>query len=136
MIFSVANHGMADGEELRSDLVLQSGHELNPNQRRIGKKAFDRVSKFSAGRLRVSRGAQLLKYAATPKIVHQRPSLELDTAAHYRQVLPHRSMVEKLAHQRISIRRGLRKEQDPRGKTIDPMDDQRPLPLPFELRGK
>ncbi len=44
--------------------------------------------------------------------------------AQYREILPCGSMVEKLSHQRISIRAGLRKQQSPGGKAIDAMHDQ------------
>ena len=47
--------------------------------------------------------------------------------------MPNGSMVEKLSHQHISIRTGLRKQQSTRGKTIDAMHNQRSLPLQFEF---
>jgi hypothetical protein len=45
-------------------------------------------------------------------------------------------MVEELSHQHISIPTGLRKQQSPRGKTIDAMHHQRSLPLQFEFCDK
>jgi len=92
---------------LRSDLILQPCHQLNPDERSIRKKAFDGISKFGTSRSGVSRRAQLLKHSFTSKIVHERPCLNAETAAQYREILPYGSMVEKLSHQRISIRTGL-----------------------------
>jgi hypothetical protein len=121
---------------LRSDLILQSCHQFNPDERGIRKKAFDGISKFGTSRLGVSRRAQLLKHSSTSKIVHERPCLKIETAAEYREILPYGSMVEKLSHQRISIRTGLRKQQSPGGKTIDAMHDQGSLSLQLEFCGK
>jgi hypothetical protein len=30
VVFSIANHRVADGRELRADLILQSRHQLDP----------------------------------------------------------------------------------------------------------
>jgi len=40
---------MADGGELHTDLVLQSGDEGDPDERSGAQTAFDRIAKFSAG---------------------------------------------------------------------------------------
>jgi hypothetical protein len=77
-----------------------------------------------------------LKHPFPSKIVHERPCLNAETAAQYREILPYGSMVEKLSHQRISIRTGLRKQQSPGGKTIDAMHDQGSLSLQLEFCGK
>jgi hypothetical protein len=45
-------------------------------------------------------------------------------------------MLEKLTHQRISIRTGLRKQQGPGGKAIDAMHDQGSLSLQLEFCNK
>lgn len=136
MVFSVADNRMSYGRKLSSNLILQSCRQLNPNEGRIRQQAFDPIPQFGTGRLGISRGTRLLKHSFPAKIVNQGPCLVADAAAHYRQVLPYRSMVEKLSHQRISIRAGLRKQQYPGGKAIDPMHDQRPLSLRFEVCGK
>ncbi len=127
MVFSIADERMAYGRKLRSDLILQACRQLNPDQRSVGKKTFDGIAKFSTSGLGVSRSAQLLKHSVTSKIVDERPCLSFDTAAHYRQILPYRSMREKLMHEHLPICPGLRKQQNPGSKTIDAMHDQGPL---------
>jgi hypothetical protein len=133
VVFSIADNRVAHRRKLRSDLILQSCHQLNPDERSIRKKAFDGISKFGTSRLGVSRRAQLLKHSFTSKIVYERPCLNAETAAQYREILPYGSMSEKLSHQRISIRTGLRKQQSPGGKTIDAMHDQGSLSLQLEF---
>ena len=134
VVFSVADHRVAHRRKLRSDLVLQSRHQLNPDEGSIRKKAFDGISKLGAGGFGVSRGAHLLKHSFPSKIVHQCPCLSVETAAHYREIAPYGSMGEKLPHQRMSIRAGFRKHQGPRGKTIDTMHDHGALFLALESR--
>jgi hypothetical protein len=129
VVFSIADNRVAHRRKLHSDLILQSCHQLNPDERGVRKKAFDRISKFGTSRLGVSRRPQLLKHSVPSKIVHERPCLNAETAAQYREIPPYGSMVEKLSHQRISIRTGLCKQQCPGGKTIDAMHDQRSLSL-------
>ena len=70
VVFSVADNRVAHRRKLGSDLILQSCHQFNPDERSIRKKAFDGISKFGAGRFGVSRGAHLLKHSFTSKIVH------------------------------------------------------------------
>src|SRR5256885_9575139 len=43
--------------------------------------------------------AQFLKHSFTSKIVNERPFLGAETPAEYREVLPHRSMAEKLLNE-------------------------------------
>src|SRR4029077_10277759 len=99
-------------------------------------KAFDGISKFGTSRLGVTRCAQLLKHSFPSKIVHERPCLNAETAAHHCEILPYGSMVEKLSHQRISTRTRLRKQQSPRGKTINSMHYQSSLSRQFEFCDK
>ena len=129
VVFSITDNRVAHRGKLRPDLILQSRHQLNPDERSIRKLAFDGISKFGTSRLRVSRRAQLLKHSFPSKIVHERPCLNAETAAQYREILPCGSMFEKLPHQCISIRTGFRKQQSPGGKPIDVMHDQRSLSL-------
>src|SRR6266446_3185582 len=135
VIFSVPDYRMARRRKLHADLILESCHQLNPYQRSIRKKAFDGISKFGASGFRVFHGAQLLIHSFTSKIVDERSSLSGETAAHDREILPHRSVSEKLPHQRGSIRSSLGKKQSPRRKSIDAMYDQRSLLLQFETGG-
>ena len=127
MVFSIADNRMAKRQKLRPDLILQSRHQFNPDERSIRKKAIHGISQFGAGCLGVSRRAQLLEHSFPSKIVDERSCLHLETAAQYREILPCRSMVEKLTHQRSPIRSGLSKKQSPRGVTIDAMYDKRSL---------
>ena len=53
--------------------------------------------------------------------------------AHDCEILPHRSMFEKLPNECVSIRPGFRKQQDPGRVAIDAMYDKRPLSLFFQL---
>ena len=133
VIFSVTDDRMAHRRTLRSNLILQACYQLNPDERSILKKAFDGISKFSTSRLGSSCRLQLLKHPFPSKIVHERPGLSAETSAHYREILPYWSMVEKLSHERISIRIGLCKQQNPGGKSIDAMHNQGSLSLPFKL---
>ena len=133
MVFSVANNRVAHRRELHPDLILQSGHQFDPDQRSIRKQAFDGISQFGTSRCGVPRRALLLKHPFPSKIVHQRPRFNAETSAHYREILPYRSVFEKLPYQRRSIRSGLRKQQGPGGKTIDAVHDQRPLFLQFQF---
>ena len=108
LVFSIADNGVAHRRKLHSDLILQSCYQLHPDERSICKKAFHGISKFGTSRLGVSSRAQLLKHSFPPKIVHERPCLTVEAAAHDREVLPNWGMGEKLTYQVSSIRSGLR----------------------------
>src|SRR5579884_1099171 len=54
MILAVADDGMADGGELDADLVLQSGDELDVEQRRVAELALEPVMEFGASGLGVA----------------------------------------------------------------------------------
>ena len=56
--------------------------------------------------------------------------------AHNREVLPHRSVAEKLLNECVSIRLSFRKEQNPRRETIDAMYDKGALSLQCKFCGK
>ena|ERR1700692_2869555 len=68
--------------------------------------------------------------------MRQRCLLDADAAPHCREVLPYGSVGEELPHQSLAIGGGLRKKQRARGKTIDAMNDERALFLPFESIGQ
>src|SRR6476620_4277009 len=133
MVFPVADERVPHGGKLRPDLVLQPCHQLNPDERGIRKNAFYGISKFGAGRLRVSGRPQLLKHSLAPKIMDQRARSCAETAAHYREILPYRSVGEKLLNERITVAIGLGKQQDPGGKTVNAMNDQRSLSFRLEF---
>jgi hypothetical protein len=68
--------------------------------------------------------------------VNERPFFGADMPANYREILPHRSMAEKLSDECVSIRLGFCKEQNPGRKTIDAMYDKCSLSLRFQFCGK
>ena len=127
MILSVADDGMAERRKLHTDLILQSCHQGHPDQRSAAKKPFDRIAKFGSRRFRVARTSQLLEHPFLPKVVNERPIFGLEVPAHDGEILPDRSVFEKLLHQRLAICPGLGKQQDSGGVAIDAMDDKDPL---------
>jgi hypothetical protein len=124
MVLSVADDRVADGGKLHSDLVLQSRHQRNSDEGRGAKTAFDEIPKFSTSRLGGALGAQLLKHSFSSKVVNERPFFDAEMSANHGQILPHRTVAEKLSNQCVSIPVGFCKEQNPRGKTIDAMYDK------------
>jgi hypothetical protein len=136
VVLSVADDRMADRRKLHSDLVLQSRHQRNPDQRSGPKRAFHGIAKFRASRLGAALRGQSLKHSFPSQVVNQRPFLGAGLPANHREILPHRSMGEKLADQRVSIRLGLGKEQNPGRKPVDAMDDENSLSLPSPFGGK
>ena len=136
VVLSVADDRVADRRKLHSDLILQSRHQFHSDERSIREEAFDGISKFGTSRSRIALPAQLLKHSFSSKVVNERPFLDVEMAANYRKILPHRSVAEKLSNQRISIRLGLRKQQNPGRKTIDAMHDQGSLSLRFEVAAR
>ncbi len=136
VVFSVAHHRVADRRKLHADLILQSRHQRNADQRSAGKRPFDGVAKFGASRSGVVPGAQPLRHSFTPEVVYERSFAGGETPANHREILPNWSMGEKLPDERIAIRFGLRKEQHAGREPVDAMDHKGPLSLPFQFRGK
>jgi hypothetical protein len=132
MIFSVADDRMADGGELRPDLILQSGYERYPDQRGAGKRPLDGISEFCASRFGIFFRALFLKHSHTPKIVDQSPLFGAETPAKDRQILPYRRMIEKLPNQDLPVMLRFGEKQNTRRETIDAVDHQGSLPLPGE----
>jgi len=56
-------------------------------------------------------------------------------SANHCEILPHRSVGEKLLDQCVSIRLGLGKEQNAGGKAVDAVDDKGPLSFRSQFRG-
>ncbi len=135
VVFSVAKDRVARRRELDPDLILQSGHQFDPDQRSIRKQAFDGISQFGTSRFGVSRRALMLKHSFASKIVHQRRCRNVETAAYDREILPYGSMGEKLPHQRRPVWCGLSKQQSPGGKPIDAMYHQGSLFFRFKFCG-
>jgi len=135
-VLSVADDRVADGRKLRPDLVLQSRHQRNPDERGAGKKPFDGVSKLGASGFGIFRGAQPLKHSVAPKIVNESPFAGLETPAKHGEILPHGSMGAKLPDEHLPIGLGFRKEQNAGRETIDAMNDKGPLSLRFQPLGE
>ena len=136
VILPVADHRAPDRRELRADLILQPRHQRNSDERGALKKPLYGISKFGASRFGVFLRAQPLKHPFASKVVNQSPLPGGETPANYRQVLPHRSMAEKLANEYLPIRTGFREEQNAGRESIDAMDDEGPLSLRRKSRGK
>ena len=129
MVLSVADDWMAERRKLHPDLILQSGHQRDPDKRSAAEKAFDRIAKFRSSRFRVALLGQLLEHSFLPKVVNERSFFGLEVPAHDCEILPHRSMFEKLPNQRFAIWPGLGKQQDSGCVSIDAMYDKGPLSL-------
>ena len=131
MVLSVADDGMAERRKLHTNLILQSCHQRNPDQRSTAQKPFDRIAKFRSRRFRIARTSQLLKHSFLPEVMNERSLFSLEVPAHDGEILPHGSMFEKLLHQRLAIRPGLGEEQDSGCVAIDAMNDKGALSLSF-----
>ena len=129
IVLSVADHGVADRRKLHADLILQSGHERDSDERCASKGAFDGIAKLGTRRFGVASGGHLLKHSYLSKVVNERPFSDAKMPANYREILPHRSVAEKLPNERFAIRPGFCKEQDPGRIAIDAMYDIGPLSL-------
>jgi hypothetical protein len=77
-----------------------------------------------------------LKHSLSSKVVNERPFFGPEMPTNYREILPHRSVAEKLSYESISIRLGFGKEQNPGRKAIDAMHDKGSLSLQFQSCGK
>ena len=136
VVFSVADDRVADRRELHSDLILQSRHQRHSNEGSPQKRTLDGISKLGTSRFGVALRSQYLEHSFTSKVVNERPFPGGETPAHHREILPRRSMAEKLSNEYIPIRFSLRKEQNSGRKTIDAMYDEGALSLQFQFRGK
>ena len=112
-ILSIADDRVADRCKLHSNLVLQSRHQRNVDQRSGTQGALDAIPEFSTGCPGVILCSQLLKHSFPPKVVNERPFFAVEMPANYCQILPHRNMAEKLLDECVSIRLGFCKEQGP-----------------------
>ena len=136
VVFSVTDDRVADCRKLHPDLILQSRHQRHTDERSGHQRSFDAISKLGTSRFGVALGAQLLKHSFAPKVVNERPFWGAETPANYREILPHRSMAEKLSNEYVPVRLSLRKKQNPGRKTIDAMYGKSPLSPQFESCGK
>jgi hypothetical protein len=136
MVLSVADDRMADGGELHTDLVLQSGDEGDPDERSGAQTAFDRIAKFSAGGFMSRGGGQALEHSLASKVVDERSLFGGEMSANDCEVLPHGSVGEELLDECVAIGVGFGKEQDAGRKAIDAMDDEGTLLFRFQFGGK
>lgn len=135
-VLSVANHRVVDGRKLHANLILQSCHQGNADERSGAKRAFEGIPKLSASRCRVALRGQPLEHSFSPKVVNQRSFFSAEMPANNGEILPQRSMSEKLPNQRVSILLGFCKEENPRRETINAMYNKGPLSLRFQFCGK
>ena len=129
IVLSVADDGVADRRKLHPDLILQSRHQRDSDERCAAKETFDGIAKFSASRFWIASGGHPLKHSFLPKVVNECSFSSTEMSAHYGEILPHRSVAEKLLNERFPIQPGFCKEQNPRRVSIDAMYDIGPLPL-------
>lgn len=73
IVFSVADDRMTNGRKLDSDLILQSGHQRNSDQRSSPERALDGIPEFSPRRPVVALSGQPLEHSFPSKVVDQRP---------------------------------------------------------------
>lgn len=136
IIFSVADYRMAKRRKLHPNLILQSRHQSDSDERSRPKPPFDAIAKFGASSSRVAPRAQFLKHSLLPKVVDEHPFLSAEMSAHNRKILSLWSMRAKLLHQRIPVPPRLGKEQNSRRVTVDAMNNKRPLPLQLQFLSK
>ncbi len=99
MILSVSDHRMADRRKLHPYLVLQACHQRNSDERSGTKGTLNRILKFSASSRGIPLGGQLLKHSFTTKIVNECSFFDSEMPAHDSEILPYRSMTEKLSNE-------------------------------------
>ena len=136
VVLPVAYHGVAHRGELHPDLILQSRHQRDPYQRSGLKRALDGIPKFRTSRLGITFRAQSLKHSFPPKVVNQRPFPNADPPPNNGEILPHRSVAQKLSNQCVPVRLRFCKQKHARCITVDPMHHQRPLSSPCQRGGK
>ena len=74
-----------------------------------------------------------MKHSFSSKVVNERPFFDAEISANDCEILPHRTMAEKLSNECVSIRLGFCKEQNPGRETIDAMYDKGSLSLRFQF---
>ena len=84
VVFSVANHRVADRGKLHSDLVLQARHQRDSDERRASKVAFDDIPKLSSSRLPVALTGQSLEHSFSSKVVDEGSFFGTEMTANYR----------------------------------------------------
>src|SRR5260370_22734030 len=97
-------------------MILQSRNKRNWDKGSGAKTAFDEIPKFSTSRLGACLGGQPLKHSFSSKVVNERPFFDAEMSANHCEILPDRTMAEKLSNEGVSIRFGFCKEQNPGGK--------------------
>jgi hypothetical protein len=123
VIFSIADHRMADRGKLDPDLILQSSDQGHSDQGSRLKRPLKGILKFGASRSTVALFAQLLKHSLPPKIVDQCSLFCLQVPTNDGKVLPHRIVGKKLSYQGIPGRLSFCEQQHARGEAIYAMDN-------------
>jgi hypothetical protein len=136
VVLPVADDRVTNGRELHADLILQAGHEGDADERRACERALDGIPKLRTSRLGVVFPGQFLEHAVAAEVVDECPFGGGKMAANHGEVLSGGSVGEELSNERIAVRFRLGEEENAGRETVDAMDDERPLPSSFELRGK
>jgi hypothetical protein len=84
VIFSVANHWVADRGKLYPDLVLQARHQRNSDKRCASKVAFDNIPKLGTSRLPIALSGQSLEHSISSKVVDKGSFFGAEMAANHR----------------------------------------------------
>ena len=134
IVLSVTEDRVADCRQLHTDLILQSGHQPDSDNRSPFQAMFDGIVKFRARSIRISCCGHPLKRSVLPKVMHECPFFHAKMTAHYRQIFPHRAVLDELCNQGFPIGPGFCEEQNSRGVPIDAMHDKGPLTPCFQLR--
>ena len=129
IVLPVADDRVADRGQLNADLILQSGHQRDSEERCVFKAMFHGIAKLSASRFWISFCSHPLKHSLLSKVMNECPFFQAEMTANCREIFPHRSVPDKLLNECFSIWPSFCKEQNPRCLLIDSMDDKRPLPL-------
>lgn len=132
-VLAITHNRVSHGCELHPDLVLQSSHERNPHQGSPAQRTLDRVFEFGSCGLAVPLFTQLLIHPLPSKIMNERSLACGKMSTYHDQILPQRSMRQKLSNQRVPIALGFGKQQYSRRETIDAMHHQSSLPTWFEI---
>ena len=134
VVLPVPEDGVADCRQLHTDLILQSGHQRDADDRCPFQALFHGVAQFGARSIRIPCCGYPLHRSVAPQVVHEGPFFGAKMTGDYRQVFAHRGVLDELCNEGFPIGPGFREEQNPRGVPIDAVHDKGPLASCFQLR--